>query len=134
MNWTLAGSTGNVTPGGLASVPGLSFTNFSPQFANWFIDPAAYFLAGYTPVFALGVKDGADPKWSVFLLSGLAGTIAMTGGSFSHFTLYVSYVPTTPLLPTPEPASLVLFGSGLLAIAARQRRVARRKKSSGSTA
>jgi hypothetical protein len=125
LSWTFVKSTGGVTSAQLASVSGLTFTNFTNDFANWVIDPAALNLAYGTSfnTFALGVKDGSDPKWSVFLLDSnhLSGTVSMTGGSFSHFVVYGANV----IRDTPEPSVLLLFGAAAAATSMRKRRRSR---------
>jgi hypothetical protein len=66
--------------------------------------------------YAIGIKDGSEPFWAVFLLdSTKSGVLSMTGGGFSHFVLYAAGFNSTNqnLDPVPEPASLLLLGSGL---------------------
>jgi hypothetical protein len=64
-----------------------------------------------------------DPKWAVYLLpddetSGLWSSTPPQGGNLSHANLYGRDVPGTPV---PEPASLLLLGSGLTAVVRRIR-------------
>lgn len=121
LSWTLIGSTGGVSSSDLTKISGLTFSGVTSKFGNWSIDPTVASLSNYN-TFALGVKDGSDPKWAVFLLdsSQLSGTVSMWGGSFSHFTLYGANVPS--LTTVPEPGSLLLLGSGLVVLARRARR------------
>ena len=79
----------------------------------------------------LGFKVGAaqgqniDPDWAAYLLTG-----GITGGTWSvsdrnglsHATLWGRFVPDRDLQVVPEPASLLLVGSGLLVAARRRRR------------
>ena len=79
--------------------------------------------------YALGIKDGGNPKWAVFLLpdgvtSGSWGIVSQ-GGALSHLALYSR--DGEPVEPgeepiVPEPATVALLGLGLIAGGARLRR------------
>jgi hypothetical protein len=112
LTWTFIDDTGGVSASQLTGIPGLTFTNFTSTSANWALDPAVLNLAYGTAfnTFALGLKDGSEPQWAVFLLDGtqLSGTVSMTGGSFSHFAAYGAAVAKN----IPEPSALLLLGAG----------------------
>jgi hypothetical protein len=125
LSWTLLGTTGGTSLGDLGNIGGLTFSNMNGErtFINWSIDQNHANFSGYN-TFALGVKDGTDPQWSVFLLdsSQLSGTLTMTGGGFSHFTAYGANADDVVMA---EPGSLVLLGVGLALFARSVRRKAR---------
>lgn len=128
LTWSFIDSTGGITAANLASVSGLSFTNFTTTFVNWSLNPTVLNLAYGTSynTFALGIKDGNAPFWAVFLLdsSNLSGTASMVNGGFSHFVVYGANVPN--VVATPEPGALLLLGTGLLAVARTVRKRTRR--------
>jgi hypothetical protein len=127
LTWTFIGGTGGVKNAQLTSITGLTFTNFTGASAHWVLDLVALNLAYGTSfnTFALGLKDGSEPQWAVFLLdtNQLGGTVSMTGGSFSHFVAYGA----TAAHDVPEPSVLLLLGAGgLVAPWLRKRRPHRR--------
>jgi hypothetical protein len=88
-------------------------------------------LASEYDHFAVGIKDGSLPHWAIFLLPAgvLTGDWGFLSeeGDVSHFALY-GYIgapiinptcpncpppPPPPPVPAPEPASLLLFGTGI---------------------
>lgn len=88
------------------------------------INPAAWATYGSLAV-AFKVGSG-DPTWAAFILpagetEGRWTTNLQQGGGLSHATFYGQGTPVVP-----EPASMVLLGSGLLGLAAKARR--RQKK------
>ena len=115
-DWEVVGK--NSDPGD--PITGITFTNLTGGFANWTLTDTNFLN------YALGVKDGGDPKWAVFLLDGTSGTVSMTGGSFSHFILYGRGEGPGAGGPAgssvPEPASLLLLGGGLAVAAATLRK------------
>ena len=98
--------------------------NLGGSTAHFDIAAAAW---AYFAEIAIGFKVGnTDPTWAVFFLpyltlSGDWATLPTSnGGGLSHVTLYGKQ--GTPPPSVPEPASLLLLGSGLAATAAKLRR------------
>jgi hypothetical protein len=105
----------------------LTVSSFGASSAHF--DLAAAVWASYTDI-SIGFKVGSTaPTWAVFslpylTLSGDWSTVPTSGGGgLSHVTLYGKPgAPPDPPAAVPEPASLLLLGTGLAATAARLRR------------
>ena len=117
---------------GLGQNPtGYSFTADAGNDDGTFtINPAQ--LGNYNQ-YAVGIKDGADPKWAIFLLpvGVFSGDwhFVTDGGDLSHFAVY-GHNSTSgggagggggSGQTVPEPASLALFGAAVLGAAYRAR-------------
>jgi hypothetical protein len=122
LTWTLAGTAEGPALWDLTKPQDRSFSRLSSNSGDWFIDPSSYFRAGYSVMFEQGVSGGSEPKWSMFLLDPYAN------GDLSGVAKQIRFDPnsyTPTVVSTPEPAALVLFGSGLLVLAHRHRRARR---------
>jgi hypothetical protein len=67
-------------------------------------------------------NDGSGPTTGWWTITGFSAAGSTLGQSLSHGTLYGFGEPEIPGAHAPEPASLVLLGSGLIGLAARARR------------
>jgi hypothetical protein len=90
----------------------------------------------YAVLFKFGQGQG-DPDWVVFLVNGVEDDslgdltlISGVGNGLSHHTTWFSATSTPPPPPSPvvpEPASLLLMGSGLAAVGAKLRNRSQKK-------
>lgn len=78
--------------------------------------------------FAVAVKDGGSPKWALFLLPVYIATgdwhFMSPGGELGHFALFghnVADAQNASVPDVPEPASILLLGSGIACMAAKAR-------------
>lgn len=117
--WTMIDS--NDYNNGFPPISGLSLSNVDGNSFDWLLTDNTY--ASY----ALGLKDGGDPKWSVFLLSSTSGVAdILTSGTWSHVVLYGTGTPGGGGGgggSAPEPGSLALAGLALLSVAAARKRL-----------
>jgi hypothetical protein len=104
-------------------------TGIGAMSGTFTIDPAVWSL---WDDIAIGFVIGGgqiDPKWAAFMLpegetSGSWSQSIMQGGGLSHGNLYGRGEPGPGITAVPEPATLLLLGSGLT-IAMRRRRAKR---------
>jgi hypothetical protein len=126
-NWTSFCTTnGSTDAGGCGTAYGFSWTGGGGSSGSW------SFNGTVGSEYAIGLKDGSTPFWAVFLLSNTdntnpvsySGTWQIINGGLSHFVIYDRNVTPNvePENPVPEPASLLLLGSGLALTAQRFRR------------
>lgn len=129
-NWTGLGSNDPKAITGLTITPGNGSNS-----GTFTLDTSQFTFTQ----FALGIVDGGTPKWAVFLLDMsaavngiLTGTWDIDGydkdgnlnedaGALSHVALYGRNGGSTGQV-LPEPATMAMFGFGLIAVAYRARR------------
>ena len=108
----------------------ISFT-FDATCDPGFSDCGTWTITNFDPTleYAVGISNGQDPKWAVFLVDNAADVF--TGdwtigpkGEWSHGALYVRGDTVIPVSggQEPEPALLALLGGGLAVAARRLRR------------
>jgi len=101
-----------------------SISTFNSSTGTFTIDPAAWSAYG-SIVLALKTGVNLEPSWASFILpyGETTGTWSISPGqNLSHATFYGQEAPVVP-----EPASLVLLGTGLVGLAARARRRGRKQ-------
>ena len=113
---------------GTGAIPESSLTITGMGTSSAHFDIASSVWSTFTEI-ASGFKVGnTDPNWAVFYLpyltlSGDWSTVPTSGGGgLSHVSLYGKQGSTPPPPAVPEPASLLLLGSGLAATAAKLRK------------
>ena len=143
--WTLEGVL--VLTNGTNDLLTVNADAWGPEANGTFlIDPSFWTLYGRGALsFHVGQGNG-DPDWWVFeLVQGFTGTISVPGtfdldrltgggGGLSNVRLFGTGEPTinqlcdtsSPCTPNPEPASLLLMGTGLVGFAVMLRRKSRR--------
>jgi len=87
------------------------------------INPIVWTLYGSVVVALKSGEGQLDPDFAAFLLAPgvVSGTWSISDSqSLSHALLYAKGDPTN--IPTPEPASMLLLGSGLVGLATRLRK------------
>lgn len=117
LSWTLIDSQDYNS--GFPAFNGLTLSNVVGDSFDWSLTHAGF------ATYALGLKDGGEPKWSVFLLSSTSGFAEMisSSGSWSHVALYGSTGGGGgPPSGLPEPGSLALAALGLIAATVIRRR------------
>ena len=127
---------GELTTGGINDLFAITVTNGTFGAGNvggtWAINPLFWNAWGKAVISVHVGQGGGDPDWWVFLVEpgDLNGTWSYvinsgTGGGLSNLKLWGSGTPNQQLLQTPEPATLVLLGSGLVGLAFGLRRTRR---------